>query len=84
MTNDAALNAVRLLGGACAFVCGGDVLFAMGGRCLSHADVNAALATAVSCAACASGWRVTTVDQFGDTLVVELRLSPATVISLGP
>lgn len=84
MTSDAALKTVRSLGAASSFACLGDVVFALGGRLMSHADLNYALATAVSCVACPVGWRVTTVDVYGDLLIVEVQLAPATVISLGP
>lgn len=79
-----ALDTVKSLGAAGEFACQGDVVFAMGGRCLSAADVNAAIASATSCEACPAGWRVTSVDIFGDLIILEVRIDPPTVISLGP
>ena len=79
-----AFESIRAIAVKGAFACQGDVLLAMGGRCLSAADVNAAIASGSLCERCASGWRVTSTDVFGDLIILELRIEPHTVISIGP
>lgn len=78
------LPVIRGLGAACRFACMGDVLLAMGGRLLSQLDVNKALAAAASCAVCPAGWRVHSVDVYGDLIIIEVRIDPPVVLSLGP
>ncbi len=75
-----ALQAIKALAATGSFLCVGDVLLAMGGRCLSADHVNAALALATSCVACPAGWRVSSVDVFGDAITMEVRLQPMPVV----
>lgn len=81
----AALETIKAAAQKCQFDCQGDVLLAMGGRCLSQVDVNAALTAATTCEACSVGWRVMSVDLWGDLLIIEVRFDPSpSVVSIGP
>ena len=76
----AAHATIKALAAAGGFGCDGDVMQAMGGRSLTAANVNDAIASSTSCEVCPMGYRLTSVDVHGDPIIIELRLEPAPVV----
>lgn len=85
MTASGVLETIKKLGAAGAFRCEGDVLLAMGGRCINTENVNDAIASATACVEAPGGWRVTSVDVFGDHIEITVQIEPEPrALSIGP